>query len=306
MNSELAPGSMSLEDDAPAPETPPPPDTPAETAQTPPQATQQADDGDPDGTIEGSGGVKFVPLSAVAEAREKVRAAKAEAEAVKAEAAQLREKAAKFDQVAGEWQAAQPLLQQLRNGTYQPAAPLAKPAGPLSPQDAIEYAKDLDLYKADGTPDVDRAQRLAVRQQALAEQQAKTLVQPLYQHTAVQQSSANFERIAAYKDPSGIQVDRSILQQIWNMVPPELSSQQGVASILYNQALAETVKQGKYKTPTAPPAPAVHTESIGGGGNAPRELSSFERNFAQAAGIKNKDFEAISSQYKPGERNVLE
>ena len=297
---------MSLEDDAPTPETPPPPEIPTEAAPTPQQAAPQADEGDPDGTIEGSGGVKFVPLSAVAEAREKLRTAKAEAEAIRAEAAQLREKAQKFDQVAGEWQAAQPLLQQLRNGTYQPAPVPQKAAGPLTHQDAIEYAKDLDLYKADGTPDVDRAQRLAARQQAIAEQQAKTLVQPIYQDAAVQKSQAHLQAAMTYKDPNGVPIDKTLLQSIWNMVPPELSSQPGVASILLKMAVAESIQQGKYKIPTAPPPPAVHTESIGGGAPPVRELSSLERGFAQAANIKTKDFEEISSRFKPGERNVLE
>lgn len=299
---ELAPGSMSLEaDDQPEDrptETPAAPEAPAQAPETP----QQAADPDPDGTIEGSGGVKFVPLGAVVDLRGKVREKDTELERTKAELEQAKAKAAQLDQIRGEWDAIQPLIQQVKNGTYQPPQQ-SKPQ--ISPE-TLQYAKDLDLYKPDGTPDVERAQRILDRQAALAQEQAQRLVQPIYQNTAQQQSAANFEAAASFKDKSGFQVDRGILQNLWSMLPAELTSQPGVAGVVYKLAKAETLDAGKWKPPTQAPPPPQFTESLGGGAPAPRELSHQERQMMSAAGIKTKDYESISANFKPGQANSLE
>ena len=292
--SEVPDGSVSLEDPItpdPVEETPPPV---AEAAAPP----ANSEDAEPEGTIVNPGGEKLVPLSALVNQRR-------EAAAAKAELAALKPKAEKFDQVAQEWQAVQPLIQQVRNGTYQPPKPVETPAGPLTEQDAIEYAKDLDLYKADGTPDTARAQRLAARQEALADRKAQQYIAPLQQQSAQQQSAAHFEHVASWKDTTGAVVDRAILQDIWSKMPAELTAQPNVAAVMYRVALAETMLQGKHKAAPVPPPAPQHTESIGA---APTrsEMSAFERNFTQAVDMKPKEYEAISSRYKPGERNSLE
>jgi hypothetical protein len=302
--SELAPGAVSLEDDNPSLETlaQPTPEAPAQTEPTAPQAN--AEDAEPEGTVVNPGGEKLVPLNVVADLRGKVRESKSALEAKEQEIAALREKATKYDQVAGEWQAAQPLIQQLRNGTYQP--PAAQQAQVNAK--AVEYAKYLDLYKADGTPDVDRAQKILDHNAALARETAQQIVAPIYQQTAQTQSANNFEQAANFKDKNGLQVDRGILQQIWSQVPPELSSQPGVASVLWRQAVAETVMAGKWKpsNTVTPPAQPVFTESLGTT-SAPRpELSHVDRGLMQAASIGAKDYEKISANFKPGQRNELE
>lgn len=292
--SEVPDGSVSLED----------PITPDPVEETPPPVAEAAappanpEDVEPEGTIVNPGGEKLVPLSALVNQRR-------EAAAAKAELAALKPKAEKFDQVAQEWQAVQPLIQQVRNGTYQPPKPVETPAGPLTEQDAIEYAKDLDLYKADGTPDTARAQRLAARQEALADRKAQQYIAPLQQQSAQQQSAAHFEHVASWKDTTGAVVDRAILQDIWSKMPAELTAQPNVAAVMYRVALAETMLQGKHKAAPVPPPAPQHTESIGA---APTrsEMSAFERNFTQAVDMKPKEYEAISSRYKPGERNSLE
>ena len=81
--SELAPGSVSLEDDTPLSamvEAPPP-------VETPPPA---ADEGEVE-TIVNPNGEKLVPLGALAGARERARAEKEAREALEAELAPLRE-----------------------------------------------------------------------------------------------------------------------------------------------------------------------------------------------------------------------
>lgn len=294
--SELAAGSQSLEEREeapPAPETPPPP---PETPPPPPNP----DDAEPEGTVVNPGGEKLVPLSALVAERH----AKA---AAKAEAAALKPKADQADAIAREWQAVQPLIEKVKNGTYQPNPPAQKPAGPLSADDAVEYAKDLDLYKADGTPDVDRAQRLAGRQQAIAQKQAQEYVAPLLQHTAQGQSRQNFEQAANFKDAHGNVIDRGILEAVWNSVPPEMSAQPNIAAVLYRQALAETVLAGKYKGAAAPPPPPpLHTEGVGGGNIAPQTLTSTDHSFRTAGDMTEKAFTTIREKYQPGRTNALE
>lgn len=293
--SELAAGAVSLEEEpqgAPPPVVEPPP--PAQMP--PPVATEDAD---PDGTVEGSGGVKFVPIGALAAARQAARDAKAEAAALKG-------KADRVDQVVSDWQAAQPIIEKARQMVNsQPPPP--KPAGPLTPEDAIEYAKDLDLYKADGTPDTDRAQRLATRQQAISAKQTEQHMAPLLQHTAQGQSRANLEQAAVFKhQQSGIQADRTILEQVWSSVPAEMSAQPQIAAVLWNQAISQTVLQGKWKPGGAPPPPVVDTASLGGGGGAPSALTSIDHQFRTAADMSEKDFTATREKYQPNRVNSLE
>lgn len=303
--SELAPGSLSLEENESAQLDPEPAAPAPETAPPPQQAAPPADDLEPEGTIVNPNGEKLVPLSALAAKRQEASTAKAALAEKDAKIAELEQKAQQFEQIKGDWQRVQPLIQQLQQQQQVPQA-LPKPVGPLSQQDAIDYARDLDLYKADGTPDVDRAQRLALRQQTLAQQTAQQVVQPLYQNSAQQQSVANFERAASFKDKNGVQVDRGTLQRIWSLVPPELSANPETAGVLYRQAVAEMVLTGNYRTPSQAPPPPLVTESLGGNNSVAKELTALDRQMMTAGQIKAKDYETISSNFKPGQVNALE
>lgn len=279
--------------------TPPPAQTEA-----PPQAppVQNAEpEPEPEGTVVNPGGEKLVPLTAVVDLRGKVRAEKEAREKLEAEVTELRAKKTQFEAAAADFRRIEPLIQKLQQQPPPPA-----PAGPLSPQDAIDYAKDLDLYKADGTPDVDRAQRLALRQQHLAQQTAQQVVQPLYQTSAQQQSQANFNHALNFKDKNGVQIDKPTLERVWGMMPPEMSARPDIAGVLYKVAIAEMVQAGLYKGSVAPPPPPQFTESLGGNGAAPRELTQLDRNMITAGQIKAKDYESISSNFKPGQTNSLE
>lgn len=299
--SEVAPGAMSLEESN---DPPPPVETPApapEVAAAAVEPPANPEDAEPEGTIVNPGGEKLVPLSALAAARQKTRE-------VNEQLAALKPKAELGEKAWQEWQAAQPLLERARQAANAPPPPPPKPAGPLTPDEALEYAKDLDLYKVDGTPDVDRAQRLATKQQLIAQKQAQQYVQPLIQHTAQGQSRTNLETAAAFKDANGHVVDRSILEGVWNSVPAEMSAQPQIAAVLYRQALAEMVLAGKYKgavPPPPPPAP-VHTESVGGANPPAQALTSIDHAFRSASDLSEKQFTAIAGKYQPGRTNSLE
>jgi hypothetical protein len=295
MSDEVVAGSVSLEDD-PAPVA----DPPAPVADPPPVAANP-EEAEPEGTVVNPGGEKLVPLSALVAQRR-------EAATAKAEAAALRPKAEKVDQVVREWQAAQPLLDKVRNGTYQPAPQQTpKPEGPLSADEAVEYAKYLDLYDTDGKPDTGRAQRVAALNAKVSEKQAQQYVAPLLQHTAQGQSRANLEQAANFKDQHGHQIDRGILESIWNQVPPEMSAQPQIAAVLYRQAIAEMVIQGKWKgASAAPPPPPVHTEGVGGGTAPAQTLDSRDHAFRTAGDMTEKHFTSIREKYQPGRTNSLE
>lgn len=263
----------------------------------------------PEGTIEGSGGVKFVPLQAVIAERTQRKEATGKLAAKDAEIAALKTKADRLDAIANEWQQLEPVLTKVRNGEFVPraAAPPPEAPKPLTDAEAVEYAKDLDLFKTDGTPDVDRAQRLAARQEALASRSAAAAVAPFQANDAKRTSDAMFNHIASFKDANGHMVDKGELTKIWDVMPPEMSSKPEVAAIIYDLALAASIRAGKYKGTQAPgPAPVVTTESMGGGGRVRTELDQVGAKFARASDIKTADFLKTSEKYKPGAVNSLE
>lgn len=291
--SDLPPGAVSLEDDpTPAPVEP----APTEPAAVEPAPIQAAGDEEPEGTVVNPSGEKLVPLSALAAARQKAREKDALIE-------QLRPKAEKADQVVREWQAVQPIIQRALSAP--PPVPVEKPAGPLSPQEAIEYAKDLDLYKPDGTPDVDRAQRLAARNEALAERKAAMMVAPMQLQTVQAQSNANMTAAIAHAQKTKA-VDPAILQEVWSIVPPEVSAQPNVAEVLWHVAHSRSMLAGKSAAPVSAPPPPVHTEGTGATKPASVSLSATSQAFRQAADIPVKEYEKISSRYEAGRANSLE
>lgn len=296
MSDELAPGAMSLEEpELVGPVT--------QTTNEPPAQTD--DDAPPAGTIEGSGGVKFVPLGAVLEERTKAKAAKAERDTLKTELESVRGKADQWDRAKAQVEQALPLIEKMKNRPDL-MAQLDKPPAqaetpkPLSDTEAVEYAKDFDLYKTDGTPDVDRAQRIAARHEALADRRAEAKVAPFRQNDHQRASADIKAKLLTYKDHGGNVIDPAALEQVWGIVPPELSARPEVAEVLY--LLAKGIQSGKPGKP-AGPGPVLQTESIGGGGKVDSDKPS---RFATAAGIPQAEFRKTSSAFKPGAVNVLE
>ena len=304
MSEDLAPGAVSLEDDQ-APEaviaegatmTGPDPATPVEQ-----------DEEEPAGTITASENVKFVPFGAVKEERLKRQEATKAVEAMRAQLAEAQAKADQWDRMRPAVEQAMPLIDRLR-GRADLLAQLDKPpevpAGPLAPQEAIDYAKDMDLYTQEGQPDVERAQRLAARQEAIAAKQAQRMVAPYEAQTMAHQSQQMRAHLAAMKDANGETVSQAALDLIWQSVPPELSSRPEVASVLYYAAKGYAAHNAKGGG--ALPSPVVPTEGLGGSRTATPALSGVEERVRKAAGMSVKDFTASAGRFKPGERTVLE
>lgn len=276
-----------------------------------PEPVAAADDDTPEGTIDGSGGVKFAPLAAVIAERSGRKEAQREAASLKEQLTAAQQKAQKYDELAGYVDQARPIIEAVRSRpdlVEQARQPRQESAPkPLSDSEAVEYAKDLDLYKPDGTPDVDRAQRLAGRQAALAQRSAQDAIAPFQANDAQRASHTMKAQILAYKDGNGHTVDAAILNDLWAGVPAELSAKPEVAGVLYQMALGATVAAGKYKGTQPPgPPPVVPTESLGNRGGAPKDLDVFGQKFAKAADIKPSEFAKASGRYVPGQTNSLE
>ena len=293
MSDELPAGSMTLEGD-----------DGAEIVGAPITADVVDTEPEPEGTVEIPTG-KVVPLAALQSERDARKAATAESAGMRERLTAAEAKAAQLDQIAGEWAQVQPLINSVRNGTYRPPTAPEPPQQTLSDADAIDYAKDLDLYKPDGTPDVERAQRLAARQERLSSAAAAKAMAPLHANEAQRASADMRQHVAHLKDATGFTVPAEFLDQVWKVVPPELSAQPNVAGVLHRVALAEAILAGKHPALKAgsQPLPVVPTAALGGGrqGEAPADSR-----FATAAGISQKEFLKTASAYKPGHSNVVE
>jgi hypothetical protein len=295
----LAAGAMMLEDHAEVV-------GPVGAAPAAVETVTDAEDAVPEGTIEGSGGVRFVPLAAVIAERTGRKEATKQLATKDAEIATLKGKAEEWDRVAPAVQAAMPLIERIKGrpdilALLDKPAEAAAPAKTLSDADAIEYAKDLDLFKADGTPDVDRAQRLAARQEAIAAKQTQAAMAPIHATDAQRASAGLKQQLLAVKDAEGHSIDPKALDSIWSIVPPELSAKPEVAQILYLAAKGMAAHAGKGAKPG--PGPVLQTESLGGGKVPDGDKPS---RFATAAGIGQAEFRKTTSAFKPNAVNVLE
>lgn len=284
--------------------------TPAVTTPQEPAPAAVPEDADPDGTIAGAGGVKFVPLGAVKAERERRQAAEKAAKDKDAEVAGLKEKAQRYDEASQYLEQARPIIEKIKARpdilklADQPPAPVAEPQGPLTPQEAIEYAKDFDLYKADGAPDVDRAQRIAKRHSDMNARQTQAAIHPILQTEAQRQSTALYQQYLQQPEINGIKIDPKFLAETWNSVPPEVSADPRVAQVLFMNTIGRQLLSGQ--KPILAPAPVVPTESLGGPANTDRPLSETSQRFMSAAGISKKQFTELREQFKPGQSNSLE
>lgn len=305
MSDGLPPGAQSLE-------TPEDGATPVGAVTDPnvplTETAHVEDDKEPEGTITIPQG-KVVPLAAVTEERGKRKDAEAKLKAKDQEVAQLKQKADQFDQVEQQVRVAMPIIQRIQNRPDilamldQPPVPPKQAAGPLSEQEAIDYANDFDLFTRDGKPDVERAQRIAKRHADQAARASSAVIAPVLQNDAQRNSATLFQHYATLKDGAGNTVDRTILAEVWSNVPvggvtPE------VANVLYLTALG--LQQQRGKTPLAKPGPVVPTESPGGPSSKPQQITELDRSIMRHSGISEKSYAATAAKYQPGRINSLE
>lgn len=276
---------------------------------TDPTVPVQATEDEPEGTVEIPTG-KVVPLQALHAERGRVKEVRGELEAAKQEIERMRRDVDEYAALKPKLQEAMPIIEAVRRRpdlvkmAYEPAPEPAKPAGPLSDSEAEDFAKDLDLYTPEGKPDLARAQRLATRQQALADRAAQTRMAPYEQQTAARQSQDMRQQIVSMKDAQGRTVDQRALDEIWNAVPPELAARPEVASVLYYAAKGYAEHHAKGRAEPAP-APVV-SESLGSARGDGPSLTAIDERFMKAADIKASDFQKTAARFRAGHSNDLE
>ena len=278
--------------ESPITEDPVPP--PAVAEEAPPEAPVETAERDldadtleiPDSSQEG-GKAKYVPAAALAGARKELKDLKAELHTAKegsAKAAQLEQQMATLQQQIAQMQ---PYVQ-----AYQAAVQQQPQAEPVAEDDteAVDLARTLDLYKPDGTPDVERARKTL----ALMDKRAKTLaeqsVAPIHQMTIQQRSQHNLQRALATTLPDGSKPDPDVLKALWGRVNAQVTADEETAKHLVIQALGVTAMQGGLKPKADAPRGTdgkfakadlpepLHTERAGGRDTAPDSpLSAAEK-----------------------------
>lgn len=280
--------------ETPEPPAEPVPDPPA------PEAPPDPVEAEPEGTTEVAG-QKHVPLGTlIAERREKQA---------------LKQKADQFDQLAGYVNQVRPyidflqanpgLITQTRQETNPTPVTTTQPVD----EDALELARTLDLYTAEGQPDVKRAQKVQKIIDRAAGTQAQEAVKPLQESTLRERAGYNYQRALITKAPDGREVDRGTLDAIWARTDPKiLATEEGAAGVVA-MALGLSVMQGTSKA--APPAPAplnppLHTEPAGSRTTQRAPLSQLDQAIAKIRGLDEKTYAERTKGFTPGRQSVLE
>lgn len=169
-----------------------------------------------------------------------------------------------------------------------------------------EVAEDMGFYKQkpDGTPDyhtpdLERADKYRSRHQRWAKSAAEPLVQPLAQ-TA--QQRAIYERIdmaVAYASKTGDADPEIVREELTKAAAknPQWILDNDAGNLLYDRAVARTVREGKRTRPAATErreterdTRVVHTEAAGGkAGSGPR-LTASEKALGEQYGLTDKDW----------------
>lgn len=304
--------TMSLSLDEPNEIIPTPAAEPVAAAAAPPDAPPSPPvDADAEPVVYASNGEKLVPLKALQAERGKRKDAEALASKKDEEYAPLKEKAQKFDESVQYLNAARPYIEKLRANpdlvkhlqTGQPA-PKA-PSGPLSDQEALEYAKDFDLFKADGSPDVDRAQRIAQRHADLSARQAQQLVAPLAQNEAQRQTNTLFQHYVNRPEVNGIKVDAKMLAEAFNTVGSDnIAANPNIAEVLFMNTIGRQLLSGHKPIPVS--SPPIVTESIGAPRAPETSFTDTDEKFYRASGMKRDAFTETRERYQAGRNNSLE
>lgn len=294
--------------------TPDPPPVEEPKAPETPQVAADPDEAEPDGTIEASGGVKFVPLDAVKAERGRRKESEAKLKEKDALIQTLQQKASAFDEAEQYLAQAKPIIETIKQrpdlvALAKNPPPTKEPDGPLTKEEAEQYAKVLDLYTSEGKLDVERAQTAAKLNASLSQRQAAQAIAPFQQREALNASEFNRRAVLNLKDAQGnALVNPETLNSVWKMVDPSESAKPEVATTLYRLALGLQAEKGATSgaPPRTTPDPVVHTESIGGGKPAAQTLDSTGEAFLRASGQSRKEYMAIRESVKLNEPNILE
>jgi hypothetical protein len=265
-------------------------ETVAPVAEAPPEAPP-AEAGPAEVDAVEVGGQKYVPVAAlIAERAEKktLKDRASRADVLEQENAQMRPYA--------QFLAAHPELMNPQPRQEAPAAPAVDPK-------ALQIAKALDLYKPDGTPDVDRAATLRQIVREDATEVSRSAVQPYQQTIEQQQSAHNFQNALSIKGASGQTPDPQILQSLWQSVPARLSADKGVAALLHAAALG--FGKGAPATVAPPAGPPLISEATSSRPGRPT-VTSLDEAVAKHRGVSAESMAKLATGFTKGRPSPLE
>lgn len=287
--------AYSVEDGGTPPPDPSPAPAPEPQAAAPEPVAPEAP-AEIDVEVEGQ---KMVPLSALQEAREKLRVAS--------------ERAGKVDELERYVAESRPYVEFLKNNQEllrpRQAAPEPAPLAPDQDPALVNLARTLDLYTADGKPDAGRAATIRNLVKAEAQSIAQETVRPLNEQNVRGRAEANLRDAMSVTLPDGRKADPAILRQIWaNGDAKTLADPQGAAA-----AVMMAIGMSGFAQPApAAPGPAAPSQAPvvsepAGGRNVNRApVTEFEQRVLKVRGIPEAKYAELSKGFRPGGTNVLE
>lgn len=283
---------VSLEDDAPAPVEDTPAQEPAAAAPAEPAAVAEEVD----------------PNAVDLKDEGRVRGLLAELSRKRGETRDLKAKAERADQLEAYVNESKPYVDFLRANPdlLKPrTTPEPKADAPTVDPNTLALAKTLDLYDANGQPDVQRAQTIRSLIDTTAKQHAAAAVQPFEQSRAQQASAANFNHALAIKDANGRSPSKEALTHLWRNMPAEKTADPQVAAMLALTALGYDTLAGK--AAIQPPAkPVLETESSGGAPRNAKPMSELETTIAKERGVPAGKWSDLTKGHNSGRSSVLE
>ncbi len=218
--------------------------------------------------------------------------------------------AQELDQARARLREAEPLAQAFRAiQSAQPQQQAQQQAEPTEDMGELEeVAKLFDFYKADGTPDLERARKANEITDRRATKKAQAQTAPLVQHTLTGQAHHNVARAKATMHPIDKRTaDPAILDRLVAQIAKQpnglatLADADSVKQIWLNayalttfqaqQAAAPQQQQQDDPPPTQQRSAPVFTERAGG--QAPQQqktLSTSEKKAAKEAGLTEKQY----------------
>ena len=278
-----------LDPDQPAPPSAAPSAAPP-TPDTPPVAPPPDEEHPESVDVAGK---KFVPVAVLIGERKQRQA--------------FQEKAARVDELEQFAREAKPYVEFLKANPDllkpKESAPPASATPPADPQAEL-LAKTLDLYTADGKPDISRANTMRTLIAQTAQQIAQQTVAPYQERSAQEQSARNFHVALSVKDASGRSPSPQALAQIWRTIPAAQTADPNVASILALTALGLDSVNSK-APPSAPEHAPIVTEGIAGTHRRP-SLSALEKTIAANRGISEEKWAEHTKDFTRGRPQTLE
>jgi hypothetical protein len=258
------------------------------------------DNAEPEGVIVAEGGKRLVDVSVLAAERRRVREATTRQK--DQELTTLREQHDRVSQALNE---ARPYVDIVKQHPE-----LLKPAQPTSLEQSItddeasQEARDLQLYKADGTLDLSTSKKIIARRrnetQQAASAAAREAVAPLQAATAEDRSRQHFARMCQLRDADDKPlVDPKVLAAEWVKLPADLTQDPQVAETVLDAAIGRMIRSGKRVSPSE--RQPVYSEAPGGRTTQTVQLTDSARKL----GLTQEDMKTASKNFNPNGVSVI-